>query len=97
MEAGILSLESRLTSVESVASKLAPLLPIVETIVGLADPAAGVAVKTGVTAAEGVAGVLTDLLTSLNQHFGVKLSKQIGLPAPAAPAAAVTTATANVG
>jgi hypothetical protein len=82
------SVESRVTQVENTVGALAPLLPVIETVVAAAAPEVAAPVAAGIAAASGVAGVVDDLLTSLNQHFGAKLAGQIKLPAAGAASAA---------
>jgi hypothetical protein len=90
LEAGLNQVTARVGQIEGV---LAPLLPVVETLVSAADPEAGTMVAKGVTAASGVAGVLDDLLKSLHAHFGSKLANQIGVPVPGTATTTVVNAT----
>lgn len=89
LEARLVAAENWIAALEARFAPLLPLVPVVETVVAAAVPGAAPVIAGGAAAAEGVAGVVGDLITSLNQHFGAKLSAQINMPAPGDALAAV--------
>lgn len=87
LEDFITSVESRVTQAEGTLRALAPLVPVVETVVATAAPEVAVPLAAGVAGVSAVAGVVDDLIQSLNSHFGSKLASALPAPGTATKAA----------